>query len=161
MDVTDIEQLIALMRRAGVVHLSLEQPSYKISITRGAEAQAEAPAAAAVPASPAAPMPAAAGPPAAIPAPASAVPVGSPVVGQARFVGGQPPRVGERVRRGQLLAVVEAMKVPNEVRSPVEGTVTSVLVEDGRPVEYGQTLFLVLPDEGGGADEDETPVGVA
>ncbi len=49
----------------------------------------------------------------------------------------------------------------NEVRSPVEGIVSTVLVEEGSPVEFGQTLFLLLPDEGGETDENETPVGVA
>jgi acetyl-CoA carboxylase biotin carboxyl carrier protein len=159
-DAKDIEQLIQLMRRMGVMHLALEQPEYKISITRGAEAApagAPAPAAAATPAAP--PVPAGVAPA------REAIKVPSPVVGQVRSDSaerGRPlPAVGERVKQGQLLAIVEAMKVPNEVRSPVEGVVSSVLVEDGSPVEFGQTLLVILPEEGGETDEDETPLGVA
>jgi len=155
-DVTDIEQLIDLMRRSGVMHLSLEQPTYKITITRGAEplvAASPSPAPTAAPA----PPPEAPGP--VVPPAAAAVKVTSPVVGVLRG-GGALPAVGARVKPGQVLAVVEAMKVPNEIVSPVEGTVSDVLVREGSPVEYGQTLFLILA-EGGGTDEDETPVGLA
>src|SRR5512142_1299554 len=91
-DVTEIERLIELMRRAGIMHLALEQPEYRVSITRGAEAQ-QAP-----------PTPQAeALPPSVTPPPATSggTPVGSPVVGVVRAAGGGLPRVGERVSRGQ------------------------------------------------------------
>ena len=51
--------------------------------------------------------------------------------------------VGDSVKKGQTLAIVEAMKLMNEIESDVEGVVTEVLVENGTPVEYGQPLFRV------------------
>ncbi len=159
-EVQEIERLIELMRQAGLSHLALEQPEYKISITRGVEGRTTAPAAAPLPvtAAPAEPT----RPPVLLPPAGSrGVPVGSPVVGLVRPVGSRLPRVGEQVTPGQRLLVVEAMKVPNEVTSPVAGSIASVLVEEGSPVEYGQTLCYVQPAAEGGSDEDETPVGVA
>ena len=51
--------------------------------------------------------------------------------------------VGTRVRKGQVLCIVEAMKLMNEIEADVAGTVVGILVEDGAPVEYGQPLFKV------------------
>jgi acetyl-CoA carboxylase biotin carboxyl carrier protein len=159
LDLSKIEELIALMRKSGLTQLSLELPDYKVSITRGAEATDPAPRGGA-------PATAAPGPtpppdaPAALP-----LTVISPVVGVFHNGGSSPGRRliegGGRVKRGELLATIEAMKVPNEIRSPVDGLVTSVAVEDGGVVEYGQTLFLILPEEGGEADEGESPLGIA
>ena len=55
-------------------------------------------------------------------------------------------RQGDRVNKGQVVCIVEAMKLMNEIESDVSGTVTKVAVENAQPVEYGQTLFLVQPD---------------
>ena len=165
MDLTKIEELIALMRQSGVTQLSLELPDYKVSITRGPEPPA-APAAGDPPAGsawPPADPPVRAGGPAEGLA-AMALTVIAPVVGVFRNGGSAPGRQviagGGRVKRGQLLATIEAMKVPNEVRSPVDGVVTSVAVEDGAAVEYGQTLFVILPEEGGETDESESALGI-
>lgn len=54
--------------------------------------------------------------------------------------------VGSRVVPGQTLCIVEAMKVMNEIESDVAGTVVEILVENGKPVEYNQTLMLIKPD---------------
>ncbi len=53
--------------------------------------------------------------------------------------------VGDRVEKGQVVCIIEAMKLFNEIESEVSGIVRKVLVEDGEPVEYGQPLFLVEP----------------
>jgi acetyl-CoA carboxylase biotin carboxyl carrier protein len=55
-------------------------------------------------------------------------------------------RQGDRVNKGQVVCIVEAMKLMNEIESDVSGTITKVAVANGQPVEYGQTLFLVQPD---------------
>lgn len=162
MDLERIEELIDLMRRSGVTQLSLELPDCKVSITRAGEPEGQA-----------APPPAAAAPAAAVRAP-EATPIGapgepitvtSPVVGLFRNGDGTKGRravaVGDRVTRGMLLATIEAMKVPNEIRSPADGVVSAVFVDDGATVEYGQPLFAIQPEEGGDADEGETPVGLA
>jgi acetyl-CoA carboxylase biotin carboxyl carrier protein len=89
----------------------------------------------------------------------------SPVVGVFHNGGMLDPRElvyeGDRVREGQLLAAIEAMKVPNELRAPVSGMVTQLLVEDGSAVEYGQTLFVIDPDERGEVSDAEPPIGLA
>lgn len=59
-----------------------------------------------------------------------------------------PPYVkeGDHVEKGQVLCIIEAMKVMNEVESDVSGTIKAILVEDAQPVEYGQKLFAIIPD---------------
>ena len=53
--------------------------------------------------------------------------------------------VGSTVRKGQVLCIVEAMKLMNEIESDTHGTVSKILVENGHPVEYGELLFLIEP----------------
>jgi acetyl-CoA carboxylase biotin carboxyl carrier protein len=111
-----------------------------VKLGRGTVATA-APAAAPVPAARSAAAPAAAsdGPPAGA--------VTSPMVGTC-YLGaepGAPPfvKVGDKVREGQTLVIVEAMKVMNPIRSPRGGTVASIAVENGAPVEYGEVLLVL------------------
>lgn len=53
--------------------------------------------------------------------------------------------VGTRVQKGQVLCIIEAMKLMNEIESEVDGVVVRILVENGQPVEYGEPLFLIEP----------------
>jgi acetyl-CoA carboxylase biotin carboxyl carrier protein len=53
--------------------------------------------------------------------------------------------LGSRVKKGQVLCIVEAMKLMNEIESEIDGTVIKILVENSQPVEYGEPLFLVEP----------------
>jgi acetyl-CoA carboxylase biotin carboxyl carrier protein len=53
--------------------------------------------------------------------------------------------VGKQVKKGQVLCIIEAMKLMNEIESEVDGVVVKVLVENGQPVEYGEPLFLIEP----------------
>ena len=111
---------------------------------------AAAPVAAPAPAAPvAASAPAAA--PAAVPASVgNATEVKSPMVGT--FYGAPEPRakpyvsVGQQVKQGQVLCIIEAMKIMNEIESEVSGTVVEVCAADAHPVEYGQVLFRVRPN---------------
>ncbi len=161
MDLSRVEELIELMRESGVTQLSLELPDFKVSISRGPEgtrvrSQVEAETSAEAEEEQAA-------------APAEAeragLPVVSPVVGIFHNGGMLDPREivreGDRVREGQLIAAIEAMKVPNELRAPVTGVVSRLLVEDGAAVEYGQTLLLIEPEEGGGEIDEESTIGLA
>jgi acetyl-CoA carboxylase biotin carboxyl carrier protein len=73
--------------------------------------------------------------------------VKSPMVGTA-YLAPQPGaapfiKVGDRVAEGEVLLIIEAMKVMNEIRSPRAGHVTEILVEDGVPVEFGQVLLVI------------------
>ncbi len=78
------------------------------------------------------------------------VPIVSPMVGTfyASSAPGSAPyvRQGDRVNKQQVVCIVEAMKIMNEIESDVSGTVVRVLAENAQPVEYGQELFLVQPD---------------
>jgi len=53
--------------------------------------------------------------------------------------------VGQEVRKGDVLCIVESMKLMNEIETEVDGVIVSILVENGQPVEYGQSLFLLEP----------------
>jgi acetyl-CoA carboxylase biotin carboxyl carrier protein len=101
------------------------------------------------------PMPAAAPPPSAAPAaaPLAAVPEDKAHVVTSPFVGTfyRKPNpdsavyvsLNDRVDKGQVLCIVEAMKLMNEIEADISGTVVGILVEDGAPVEYGQALFKI------------------
>ncbi|MBD3335289.1 MAG: acetyl-CoA carboxylase biotin carboxyl carrier protein, partial [Candidatus Eisenbacteria bacterium] len=109
------------------------------------------------------------GPPAEPPQPAPAesppegdsglVPIVSPIVGT--FYGSPSPgsspyvEVGSRVAQGQVVCIVEAMKLMNEIESEVSGTVERVLVENAQPVEFNQPLFLIRPDASSAAGRRE------
>ena len=75
--------------------------------------------------------------------------INSPIVGI--FYSSQSPEspafvsVGSRVTKGQVLCIVEAMELMNEIESDADGTIAKILVENGQPVEYGEPLFLVDP----------------
>ncbi|PPS45901.1 acetyl-CoA carboxylase biotin carboxyl carrier protein [Chroococcidiopsis sp. TS-821] len=65
----------------------------------------------------------------------------APAPGEPAFVD-----VGDRVRSGQIVCIIEAMKLMNEIEAEVSGRVVEILVQNGEPVEYGQTLMLLSPD---------------
>jgi acetyl-CoA carboxylase biotin carboxyl carrier protein len=157
MDINEIKELLKLIKRYGVDDFSLQRGEDKLRIRKGQLMAAPAvvetrPAAAPdVPAAPAsAPV---------APAPASAEPTDTLSVGENQFlvtspiVGTfyrapspeSPPYVepGTQVGKGAVLCIVEAMKIMNEIESEVSGKVSSILVENAQPVEYGQPLFIV------------------
>jgi acetyl-CoA carboxylase biotin carboxyl carrier protein len=65
----------------------------------------------------------------------------SPSPGEVPFV-----EVGDRIRAGQTVCIIEAMKLMNEIEGEVSGQVMEILVQNGEPVEYGQTLMRINPD---------------
>ena len=64
----------------------------------------------------------------------------SPEPGAASFV-----EIGDRVKRDQVLCIIEAMKLMNEIKSDFEGEITNIYVENGQPVQYGERLFAIRP----------------
>ncbi len=156
MKVEQILQLIDAVSASELTEFKYEEDGVKLSLkkTNGKEVTM-IPAAPIAPAPlPAAPAPAAASAAAPLAAPASAAetsPAGnvvkSPLVGTfyaapaedaAPFV-----KVGDSVKEGQVLAIVEAMKLMNEIESDFTGTVAEILVENGQAVEFGQPLFVI------------------
>ncbi len=161
MNITQIQDLIKFVAKSGVSEVEIEQKDFKITIKTPAgkkEVQViAAPAPAyAPPVLPAAPAPAAAAPAPAAPAPAAApaaeskyVTIKAPMIGTFyRAAGPGKPvfvNVGDEVKKGKAICIIEAMKLFNEIESDVEGKIVKVLVDDAKPVEYDQPLFLVDP----------------
>ena len=137
-----IKQLAEILNQTGLGEIEYAEGERRIRVARPA---APAVAQAVVPVAPiaAATLAASAADPESPPANAVTAPmVGtvyvSPEPGSAPFV-----RVGDQVKDGQTLLIIEAMKVMNQIRSPRAGTVTQIFVRDGAPVEYGEPLLVV------------------
>lgn len=165
MNKKEIEELIKFVSKAGVSEVSLEQKDFKITIknsVKQVEHIVAAPPvihAAPMVAAPVA-MPSAAPAPAAVPAPAAPTAsagediskyhtVKSPMIGT--FYRASSPEkpnfanVGDEVKPGQVICIIEAMKLFNEIECDVAGRIVKVLVDNSSPVEYDQPLFLVDP----------------
>ena len=159
MDLKDIKVIVDLMKKNAVSEFEMEEGDFKIKLKRESGkprkgetvvVQEAAPVilpAAAVPVA-AAPAPAA---PAATPPPAPEGPeVKSPMIGT--FYRRPSPdadsfvEVGSVVEPDTVVCIIEAMKVMNEIKAEVKGTIAEVLLEDGKPVEYGQALFRIEPN---------------
>ena len=156
MNQKELRDLIEFLIEKDITEFELERGDVKVRIRRGGEAAAAAPAAHYVPV--AAPAPGAAPLATAPAAPATgAAPVEetglhavkSPIVGTfyESPSPGSPPfvKVGDAVEAGQVLCIIEAMKLMNEIESDVAGEVVKKLASNGQPVEYGQALFVLKP----------------
>jgi acetyl-CoA carboxylase biotin carboxyl carrier protein len=152
-DVKDLKEILRTLDERQIAEFELETEGMKLRVRKASAAAPPAvvvagPAPVAVPAA----APAAAGAP--VPAPVAAEEAGlavvkSPIVGtfyrspnpdSPPFVG-----VGDRVRLGQVLCIIEAMKLMNEIESDAAGEVVKVHVENGQPVQYGDPLFSIRP----------------
>ncbi len=151
-----IKELIELVAERRLQGVEIERSGFRLKIDGQAPAAAPAgaapaaaPAPAAVPAAPAAPAGAAAPElPAAPPSPsAGAHIVTSPIVGtfyQASSPDSDPfVTIGSRVRKGQVLCIIEAMKLMNEIESDVDGVVVEIFPQNAQAVEFGEPLFAI------------------
>ena len=140
-----VRELAELLNDTGLSEIEVEDGDRKIKVCRNIQAVAAAPVALAAPAAPApaVPLPSAEVAPAAAPANA----VKSPMVGTAYLTpepGAAPfVSVGDKVSAGDTLLIVEAMKVMNPITAPNGGTVKSIFVESGQPVEFDQPLMVI------------------
>ncbi|MEE9219843.1 MAG: acetyl-CoA carboxylase biotin carboxyl carrier protein [Acidobacteriota bacterium] len=164
----DLMDLMDFISRSNFVEFELEHEGFKLRLVKSVprrhsralgQVAAEArdvtlpPPAAVAPPAPAVPAPAPAAPapaPAAPAVEAGLVDVRSPMVGTFyRRLSPEAPalvELGQRVRKGTVLCIVEAMKLMNEIESEVGGEVVEVLAENGQPVEYGEVLFRLRPE---------------
>jgi len=155
-DLRKVKTLIDLVQQSGIAELEITEGEEKVRISRGTGAsQQMAPVtyvAAPPPAAGPAAVPAAAGAPGApAESEAAAAPEGhvirSPMVGT--FYRSSAPGakafvdVGQAVKAGETICVIEAMKLLNEIEADQDGTVKAILVENGQPVEYGEPLFIL------------------
>ena len=160
MKAKELQELLDFIAKSGLNKVNIETEEFKISVQRepntkqvvsvGAAVAAPAPQPAAV-AAPAAPAPAPSAPaaPAAEAAAPSAsyTPLKSPMIGTFyRSSGPDSPafvQVGDAVEKGQVICIIEAMKLFNEIEAEQSGRIVKVLVENATPVEYDQPLFLI------------------
>ena len=160
MNLRELKELIEFLIEKDIAEFELERGDVKVRIKRGAEPPAHAPTDRIITVHPApvsaiqvsSGSPPAAEPPAAVSAP---VPeeelhlVRSPIVGTyyESPSPGSPPFVkpGDTVEAGQVLCIVEAMKLMNEIEADVAGEIVKMLVKNGQPIEYGQELFAIRP----------------
>ena len=154
MEFEDIERILELVRQHDLAEFEVESGGMKLRVRKASAAFPMPPA---MPAAAAPPPPATAHIPASMPAepaPEAAeeesvelAVVKSPIVGTfyrspepgaASFV-----EIGERVKKDQVLCIIEAMKLMNEITSEYEGEIVSAYVENGKPVQYGERLFAI------------------
>ncbi len=157
MNLDDVREILALMRENGLSEFEIERDGLKLRLRKDAATGAVT----AAPAIVVAGMPAASMPVAASPAPAAdtAAPaaagasdvelavVKSPIVGT--FYRSPEPGassfvdIGTTVKKGQVLCIIEAMKLMNEIDSEFDGEIVNIYVENGQPVQYGERLFAI------------------
>lgn len=155
MDLKDIKAIIDLMRKNSISEFELEKEGFKIRLKRGGNGSAGLPqpedqalgnsqVTTLPPLPPAQPVAHAQKP-----VQSAEIEIKSPMIGT--FYRAPSPEsepyvdVGSDVNPDTVVCIIEAMKVMNEIRAEVRGTITQVLVENGKPVEYGQPLFKVRP----------------
>jgi acetyl-CoA carboxylase biotin carboxyl carrier protein len=143
LDLQALRRLLRLLEKRNVAEFEFEDDNVRLRLVRGGFAVATPPVAEAA----AAPIAAAAPAVAAASGAADEVFVTSPFVGTFYRCASPdaPPfvEVGSRIREGQALCIVEAMKLMNEIEADGAGTIVEILVENGKPVEFGQRLFKV------------------
>lgn len=145
-DLRKLKTLIDLVQQSGIAELEITEGEERVRISRGVPAAAPQPGAPAQQYVSTAPAAAAAPP-----AEAAAAPEGhmirSPMVGT--FYRASAPgakafvEIGQAVKSGQTLCIIEAMKLLNEIEADRDGVIKAALVENGQPVEYGEPLFIL------------------
>jgi len=159
MDLKEIQNLIKFVAKSGASEVKLEMEDVKITIRTGSDSETtilqQVPVAAHMPQGMAAPVAAPAAPAPAVTQEASVeddskyITVKSPIIGT--FYRKPSPdkplfvEVGQTIAEGDVLCIIEAMKLFNEIESEVSGKVVKILVDDSSPVEFDQPLFLVDP----------------
>ena len=148
MDLRKLKKLIDLVQESGIAELEITEGEEKVKIVKGGAVSvtpgpaAVAPAPAPEPRTAAAPAAAAEAEPAqegrVIKAPMVGTFYRSPSPDAKPFV-----EVGQTVKEGETVCIIEAMKLMNEIEADASGTIKAILVENGQPVEYGQPLFIL------------------
>jgi acetyl-CoA carboxylase biotin carboxyl carrier protein len=157
LDIRKVKKLIELLEESGIAEIEIKEGEEAVRISRMptgplvthvAPAIAPAPVAAPATAAPAAPLPVTAGGPPAAPARrANEHVVAAPMVGTfyaAATPGAKPfVEIGTEVKEGQVLCIIEAMKMMNQIESDKGGKITAIMATNGDPVEFGQPLFVI------------------
>lgn len=143
MDLRKLKKLIDLVQESGISELEVTEGEEKVKIVKNSGSAVTYLA----PAAPSAPAPVLASEPAAAPAPVPGHVVKSPMVGT--FYRSPSPgakhfvEVGDAVKSGDIICIIEAMKLLNEIECDKDGVIKAILVENGQPVEYGEPLVVI------------------
>lgn len=156
MDIRKVKKLIELLDESGIAEIEITEGEESVRISRYPPGVPVAPIAVAAPAPVVAPVPAAVAAPAEAVAPVEpeedGFEVTAPMVGTvyaASSPGAAPyVQVGDRVNEGDILCVIEAMKMMNQIEADVSGVIKSIRIQNGEPVEFGQTLFVIDQRQG-------------
>ena len=155
MNLKEIKELIEILKGTDISEIEIERSGVKLRLRKGGDVTFHPamprmeypPAAIVAPAVPEVPAPRVEQ--AAEPVKANEVRVTSPIVGTFYRSSSpdKPPyvEIGDLVKKGQVLCIIEAMKLMNEIESEQAGKIIQLLVENGQPVEYGQALFVIEP----------------
>ncbi len=153
MEIKEIQELIKMFDKSNLGELALEKKDYKITLKTKEKETVVTNYVAAQPAPVAASQPVAAAPLATPKAEPAAAPViagttiKAPMVGTFyRSAGPDKPvfvKPGDKVKKGQVLCIIEAMKLFNEIESEMDGTIVKIIAEDATPVEFDQPLFII------------------
>jgi oxaloacetate decarboxylase alpha subunit len=155
MNLKEIKELIEMLKNTDISELEIERSGVKVRLRKGGDVTFHPamprmeypPAAIVAPAITEAPLPPVEK--VAEPVRANQTKVTSPIVGTFYRASSpdKPPyvEVGDTVKKGQVLCIIEAMKLMNEIESETSGKVVQIMVENGQPVEYGQPLFVIEP----------------
>ena len=150
MDLRKLKKLIDLVQESGISELEVTEGEEMVRIAKhstGPAPMSYAPQAPVMHAAPAAAAPAAVAPAASEPTLPDGHVVKSPMVGtfyRASAPGAKPiVEVGQTVAVGDILCIIEAMKLMNEIEADAAGTIKAILVENGEPLEYGEPLFII------------------
>ena len=157
MNLKEIKELIEILKGTDISEIEIERSGVKVRLRKGGDVTFHAamprmeypPAAIVAPAVPEVPAPPAGQAEEPVAVKANEVRVTSPIVGT--FYRSPSPDAdayveeGDSVKKGQVLCIVEAMKLMNEIESEVDGRIVKILVENTKSVEYGQALFLIDP----------------
>jgi acetyl-CoA carboxylase biotin carboxyl carrier protein len=148
MDLRKLKKLIDLVQESGIAELEITEGEEKVKIVKGGVVSVSAAPVMALPAAVPAAAPAAAAAPSEGPdASQEGHVVKAPMVGT--FYRSPSPdakvfvEVGQAVKEGDTICIIEAMKLMNEIEADASGVVKAILVENGQPVEYGQPLFIL------------------
>jgi acetyl-CoA carboxylase biotin carboxyl carrier protein len=155
MDIRKVKKLIELLEESGISELEISEGEESVRISRHPRMSSPAPMAAASPMSQAAAVLAPAAPAPATPATAAGEhkprnddqTITSPMVGT--YYSASAPgakafvEIGMEIKVGQILCIIEAMKMMNQIESDKSGRVTAILAKNGEPVEFGQPLFII------------------
>src|SRR5574340_354506 len=157
MNLKELKELIEMLKNTDISEIEIERSGTKVRLRKGGDVTYHPvmprmeypPAAIVAPAVSEAEKAAPASAPAAVPAASNQTKVTSPIVGTFYRSSSpdKPPyvEVGDVVKKGQVLCIIEAMKLMNEIESETAGKIVQILVENGQPVEYGQPLFVIEP----------------